>query len=118
MNVVGINWQYHDSVATTGWLNLDGRCVAVVGQRLDGAWHCTVNRHLEPPRWQTVICRRRERAEHWAERWAGANAGRLRDDAEHVARASLHESWGATARLTSNDVEKTEHPSTSMATAN
>lgn len=77
MRCPALHWKTHDSVIGKGWLYLHDECIAVVGQRLDGSWHCTVNRHREPAHWRGAACRRRETARMWAERWAEANAAAL-----------------------------------------
>lgn len=74
----GCCWESHHLTPTTAWLYVGHDAVALVGQRIDGRWHTTVNRHLEPKRWRTAYCSRQDIGMRWVEKWAAAQIDRLR----------------------------------------
>lgn len=70
------------------WLQCNGDSVGYVAQTIHpGRWLSLVNRHDDFNRWPAAYSSRRETAMRWVERWAAANADRLRHEIATGARS-------------------------------
>ena len=74
-----ITWQrgFVSGPSTTRWLHCGGKAVAVVAFHND-LWRTTVNRHWDVKRERKANAPSEAVAVAWVERWAVANARRLR----------------------------------------
>jgi hypothetical protein len=63
--------------STIRWLHVQATAVAVVALHNE-VWRSTINRHLDVKRERTVPAPSQELAMAWTERWAVANAERIR----------------------------------------
>ncbi len=76
-----ISWRrgFVSGPATTRWLHCGPVAVAVVAFH-NGLWRTTVNRHLDVSRERKANAPSEAVAIAWVERWAAANAERIRSN--------------------------------------
>lgn len=72
------NWGSRPEITSTIWLYFRARAVASVGERLDGRWVATVNRHRDASPWPSAFSNTKATGVRWVERWAYANLERLK----------------------------------------